>query len=525
MSQLVSLLRPLEGIDERIAELVDHDIPAQVAAKTPTLWGPEATAEASIRLGWTADPSLMSALVTELTELREHLAHEGVSRVILCGMGGSSLAPEVMAKREGVSLEIVDSTHPDQVARSLGSDLSDAVVVVASKSGTTVETATARASFQEAFRSAGIDPLERVIIVTDPGSPLHKEASEAGHRVFLADPEVGGRFSALTAFGLVPTTLAGVDTKKIVDEALNVWGSLQESSADNPGVVLGAALSDPRRDFALLLADELNSPGLGDWIEQLVAESTGKEGKGVLPVVAQEGAPELTLALSDLVSIALAANPASDADVALSAPLGAQFLLWEYATAFCGYLLKLNPFDQPDVESAKVAARGLLESQPSPQPADVTLGECGIWLTAGLNHEIASFDEAWDTVMGALTPSGYLAVQLYSDRLAHSDMDSARAALVSRCGRPVTIGFGPRFLHSTGQFHKGGAPDGVFVQIIVEPTQSIDIPGYPFDFGTLVNAQAQGDRDVLISRGRPVLTIRVPSEETLLEFLAAGGRH
>ena len=525
MSALVSLPRALDGVDERIALLVDHDIPAQVAAGTPTLWGPGATAEASIRLGWTANPSLMKALVAELTVLREILAQEGVSRVILCGMGGSSLAPEVMAKREGVPLEIVDSTHPDQVARSLGSDLSDAVVVVASKSGTTVETATARASFQDAFRRAGIDPLERVIIVTDPSSPLHNEASEAGHRVFLADPEVGGRFSALTAFGLVPTTLAGVDTEKILDEASTVWASLQESSADNPAVVLGAALSDPSRDIALLLADELNSPGLGDWIEQLVAESTGKDRKGVLPVVAQEGAPELSLALPDVLGIALAPKSTMDADVVLSAALGAQFLLWEYATAFCGYLLELNPFDQPDVESAKVAARGLLESQPSPQPADVTLGDCGVWLSTGLSHEIASFDEAWDVVMGALTPSGYFALQLYSDRLAHPEMDSARAGLVARCGRPVTIGFGPRFLHSTGQFHKGGTPDGVFVQVIVEPTQSIEIPGYPFDFGTLVNAQAQGDRDVLIARGRPVLTIRVPSEETLVEFLAAGGRH
>lgn len=503
--------------------MVDTQIPSGVANRNPELWGPEATSEASIRLGWTRHPGNMASLLEEVESLRETFVAQGVTRVVLCGMGGSSLAPEVMAKRDKIALEIVDSTHPDQVARSLHSDLSDAVVVVASKSGTTVETATARAAFSDAFTKAGIDPRERVVIVTDPGSPLHREASDAGHRVFLADPEVGGRFSALTAFGLVPTTLAGVNTRRVLREASAVWDALQGDSEHNPAVLLASALSDPQRDIAVLIADEDTLPGLGDWVEQLVAESTGKDGKGVLPVVAGPHAPEADLELDDVVTVSLSPGTLST-DVTLSAPLGAHFLLWEYATAYVGVLLELNPFDQPDVESAKVAARGLLEEKPEDTNPHSVVGSYSFWLSPGLPETVSSADDAWSAIAEAMGPSSYLAVKLYGDRLAHEDTEVVRAALVERFRRPVTLGFGPRFLHSTGQFHKGGTPDGVFVQVISQPRASIDIPGYPFDFGTLLNAQAAGDRNVLISRGRPVLTVRVPSESDVRKFLIGGAK-
>ena len=523
MSSIVSLREGLQGASSRAHALVERGIPLSVSQRDATLWGPEATPEASIRLGWTRQPGEMLGLIDELESLRKELLGEGVSRVILCGMGGSSLAPEVMAKRDHVELEIVDSTHPDQIARALHSDLSNAVVVVASKSGTTVETATARAAFSAAFSEAGIDPTKRVIIVTDPESPLHLEASAAGHRVFLADPEVGGRFSALTAFGLVPTTLAGVDTRRVIDEASAVWSALQENAEDNPAVALASALSDRARDIALLIADEDSLPGLGDWVEQLVAESTGKDGKGILPVVAGPHAPEATLGLGDVVTISL--SPVSvGSDVTLSAPLGAQFLVWEFATAFAGVLLELNPFDQPDVESAKVAARSLLDAKPEKTAPDSTVGAVSVWLSPGLPDSVGSVDEAWTAVRDAVGPSGYLAVQLYCDRLAHGNTEALRAKLVERLKRPVTIGFGPRFLHSTGQFHKGGTPDGVFVQVISKPQAAIDIPGYPFDFGTLMDAQAAGDRSVLISRGRPVLTVSVDSEEGVTTFLSQGAQ-
>ncbi len=510
----------VDGVNERVARLVDADVPAQVAAGVATLWGPEATEESSKRLGWTADPRDMLGLVGELEALRQEFAGRGIQRVVLCGMGGSSLAPEVMAKRDGVALEIVDSTHPDQVARSLNTELVDTIVVVASKSGTTVETATARASFEQAFRDQGIDPVDRVIIVTDPNSPLHQESSAKGHRVFLADPTVGGRFSALTAFGLVPTTLAGVNTREIVEEAGAVWDSLRVSSAENPAVSLAASLSGAR-DIAILLADEVNAPGLGDWIEQLVAESTGKDGKGVLPVVAEdENSPEVVGNLADVVVVDLAGKGRGDSSIA--GPLGAQFLLWEYATAFVGYLLELNPFDQPDVESAKIAARGLLDQRPTPPEPDCAYGDTKLWLNTDGASSITDDKAAWAAIAAHVGSSSYLSVQLYADRLAVNDTSSLRQGLASRLGRPVTIGFGPRFLHSTGQFHKGGTPDGVFVQVEVVPNAHIDIPGYPFDFTTLVNAQSAGDRGVLIERGRPVLTVQVGNVEALQRFLEAG---
>jgi len=510
----------VSGLDERVSRLVDHDIPAKVAAHVATLWGPEATEESSKRLGWTANPNDMLGLVGELQSLRDELLGQGIHRVVLCGMGGSSLAPEVMAKRDGVALEIVDSTHPDQVARSLNTELADTIVVVASKSGTTVETATARASFEQAFKDQAINPVDRVIIVTDPDSPLHQESSAKGHRVFLADPTVGGRFSALTAFGLVPTTLAGVNTRTIIDEAASVWDSLRQSSAHNPAASLASALSS-ERDIAILLADEDKAPGLGDWIEQLVAESTGKDGKGVLPVVADdEHSPEVSGNLADVVVVDLAGK--GRGDVSVNGSLGAQFLLWEYATAFVGYLLELNPFDQPDVESAKIAARGLLDQRPTPPSPDCSYGETKLWLNTERASSISDDGGAWDAIAAEMGASSFLSVQLYADRLAVSDAPSLRQGLAARIGRPVTIGFGPRFLHSTGQFHKGGTPDGVFVQVEVVPNAHIGIPGYPFDFTTLVNAQSAGDRGVLIERGRPVLTVQVGSVEALQRFLEAG---
>ena len=331
MSAQVSVTHDrLPGYGGRVDRLLSHRIASRVAAADSTVWGDLAQPEASIRLGWVKDPREMLTLIDEVEQVRAELAQSGIDRVVLCGMGGSSLAPEVMAKRDGVDLVILDSTHPDHVAQALGGDLKHTVVVVASKSGTTVETATARATFEQAFSEAGIDPVDRVIIVTDPDSPLHRDAESSGHRVFLADPTVGGRFSALTAFGLVPSTLAGVNTRAIIDEAAEVWSALHRDEDSNPAVSLAAGLGGAHQDIAVLLADETHLPGLGDWIEQLVAESTGKDGKGVLPVVADaQTAPELTLNLHDVVLVSLgAASGGGSSDISVQAPLGAQFLIW-----------------------------------------------------------------------------------------------------------------------------------------------------------------------------------------------------
>ena len=499
----------VSGGQERLQRLIEMQAASRLAAGDSTLWGPDAEAEASIRLGWVSRPEQMLSLVDDIVSLRHHLTQQGVSRVVLCGMGGSSLAPEVMARAHGVALDVVDSTHPDHVRELSTGDLQDTVVVVSSKSGTTVETATAKALFEAAFRDNGIDPTDRMVIVTDPDSPLHHEARSAGYRVFLGDPMVGGRYSALTAFGLVPATLAGVDTAAVLSEATALHESLSVDTADNPASILAAALADLAHD-KVLLPDTSSLPGFGDWVEQLVAESTGKLGRGVLPVVTGSTPPDATLPDTILVS----STPA--ADVRVEHTLGGGFVLWEWATALAGILLGINPFDQPDVESAKKAARALLEDLPErPEP---TQSEGLSFWVSGVEGAPGTLSEAIAAVYGHIGESGYLALQMYTNRL-QTELGSLRDDLAASCRRPVTVGYGPRFLHSTGQFHKGGPATGVFIQVEVVAEADLEIPGYPFSYQQLIDAQAWGDRSVLVERGRPVLTIRVTSHEDLTRVL------
>ncbi|MFC5379590.1 glucose-6-phosphate isomerase [Aquipuribacter nitratireducens] len=517
------------GRGEALERLVAERVASRTASGDATVWGPEAEAEASKRLGWTRLHETSRGLPAEIAALRGELLAEGVDRVVLAGMGGSSLAPEVVCAAHGVPLVTLDATDPGQVRDALV-ELERTVVVVSSKSGGTVETDSQRRAFVEAFEQAGIDPARRVVVVTDPGSPLETAAREAGYRaVFLADPEVGGRYSALTAFGLVPSGLAGADVDRLLDEAAAVAGDCARDDAANPALQLAAAMAavpsadgQGPRDKLVLVDDPAGAlPGLPDWAEQLVAESTGKEGVGVLPVVVPPGAPEVTAGLPDAVVVRCAATHVphgtadvegpEDAHVVVTGPLGAQLLLWEHATAAAGFLLGINPFDQPDVESAKQAARGLLESTPAPREArsthhgvdvvadDATLGSRG---ADGL-------DEAVEALLGHLGPHGYLAVMVYLDRLAHADLAGARDALAARSGRPVTFGWGPRFLHSTGQLHKGGPPVGVFLQVVGDLAEDLPVPGRDFTFGRLKAAQADGDAGVLRDHDRPVLTLRV----------------
>lgn len=507
----------LPALGEPTGSLVADHIPSRVASADSSLWGKDAQPEASIRLGWVADPLLMRPLVDDVNELRRAFAAEGVTRFALCGMGGSSLAPEVMASWSGVELEILDSTHPDQVTQALSGDLAHTAVIVSSKSGTTVETATTRVAFASAFEGLGIDPATRILIVTDPDSPLHKEAESNGHRVFLADPDVGGRFSALSAFGLVPSTLAGVDTATLISDAHDAWAALHDDSVQNPAVVLAAALSTPQRDIAVLTPSDA-TPGLGDWIEQLVAESTGKDGLGVLPVaVASAEPPEALNSADDILVVDLSGTRAAQSLVSIDASLGGSFLLWEYATAFAGVLLGLNPFDQPDVESAKTATRSLLESMPSRQEPSESSARYTLWAPGDQD----TLTEAWSQLRRQVGHSGYLALQVYGNRVELAHFVTIRDELAAKIGRPVTLGFGPRFLHSTGQFHKGGTPDGVFFQLEITPRADRDIPGYPYSFQTLIDAQSWGDRHVLSDRGRPVLTLRVDSVETAHDVLSS----
>lgn len=522
-----------DAVTRWVPELVSERFAGRLFAQDPTLWGEAAEEEAAVRLGWTALHRASRPLVGAVSALRSELEDEGITKVALCGMGGSSLAPEVVCATHGVDLTVVDSSHPDQVRGAL-TDLAATVVVVSSKSGSTVETDSQRRAFVDAFRAAGLDPTRHIVVVTDPGSPLDEQARADGYRVFNADPNVGGRYSALTAFGLVPSGLAGADVERLLDEADTVADLLAEDDEANPGLRLGAALAgtDPLRDKMVLVDEGSGLVGFPDWAEQLVAESTGKDGTGLLPVVvADTTAPEVVLPPKDVTVVRLTADldegedtaPAESidgADVWVRGSLGAQLLLWEVATAVAGRILGIDPFDQPDVESAKTAARGLLDATP---------GRTEPLLTDGPVQVRAAGDPAWlgdatdlssavSALLEQLDPErGYVAVMAYLDRPRLPGLADVRRTLAVRTRRPVTFGWGPRFLHSTGQFHKGGPDMGVFVQITDEPHQDLPVPGREFTFGTLVTAQADGDAEVLAGHGRPVLKLHLGELEAGVE--------
>lgn len=522
-------------VDEALPALVGDLVASRLTASDASLWGPEAEAEASVRLGWVEAVSLSRPLVPEILALRAELAAQGIDRVVLAGMGGSSLAPEVIAQTAGVSLVILDSTAPGQVLAALdgdapSEDLRRTVLVVSSKSGSTVETDSAKRVFEAAFRDLGIDPAERLVVVTDPGSPLDEAARAAGYRVFNADPTVGGRYSALTAFGLVPAGLAGVDIDALLDEAESALLPLAIDSPDNPGLVLGAAIAAGAADKLGIVADGTPIEGLGDWIEQLIAESTGKEGTGVLPVVLLPVSPELDSRPADLQIVRLVEDAGDFAgsdrhrgEIIVSGALGAQFLLWEYATAIAGRILGINPFDQPDVESAKIAARGLLDARPEPEPAAFVQGGVEVRVSEPELAASGTIAGVLDALWARLAGDGYVSVQAYVNRLEFTQLPGLREMVAADSGRPTTFGWGPRFLHSTGQYHKGGPAQGVFLQILEASDVDLEIPGLPFTFAELIRAQAAGDARVLAGHERPVvsLTITDPATDVLALFEAA----
>ncbi|SDL21116.1 glucose-6-phosphate isomerase [Arthrobacter sp. ok362] len=501
--------------EQHLPALLEDRIATRIFAKDHTLWGPDAEQESAVRLGWVEAATVSQPVVSDILELRDALKAEGVTRIVLCGMGGSSLAPEVIAGTAGVELTVLDSTDPEQVSAALADRLTETAIVVSSKSGSTVETDSQRRIFEQAFTDAGIDAKSRIIIVTDPGSPLDKASREAGYRaVFNADPNVGGRFSALTAFGLVPCGLAGVDIQGFLVEAEEAAEILNEDSEDNIGLALGTALggTNPLRNKIVIAEDGSGIVGFADWAEQLIAESTGKLGTGVLPVVAGPASPEAILGAPDVLVVRLVAADADvqlgENEVAIAGGLATQMMVWEFATAVAGRLLGINPFDQPDVEAAKIAARGLLDAQPEPTPANFTDGAIevrgGEWLGGA-----ATAAEAVSALLGELGPDSYLSVQAYFDRLAYANLEGVRDELAAVSGRPVTFGWGPRFLHSTGQFHKGGPAIGVFLQVTAASATDLAIPDRPFTFGELISAQAAGDAQVLSEHGRPVLRLHL----------------
>lgn len=514
------------AVANSVPGLVADKVASRIAAKDFTLWGKDAEAESSIRLGWVTSATDSAPLVDSILALKAEFAAKGVTRFVLCGMGGSSLAPEVITRTAGVDLVVLDSTHPDQIGAALAGDLAKTAIIVSSKSGSTVETDSQKRIFEKAFTDAGIDKTDRVVVVTDPGSPMEAAAKADGYRIFNADPTVGGRYSALTAFGLVPSGLAGVDIAGLLNDANSVAELLASDDANNPALILGAALATTpgefgNRDKIGIVSDGTPILGFGDWAEQLIAESTGKLGRGVLPVALEPDSQELHSGLADLLAVHVVADAtvASGDAVAVSGSLGAQFLLWEYATVIASRLIGVNPFDQPDVESAKIAARAMLESRDAVIPAQFVAESVEVRSTElALNGSTLS--EAVKALLAKLSDDdGYVSIHAYLDRTSAPEAEELRDLFAKKTRRPVTFGWAPRFLHSTGQYHKGGPRQGVFLQVVSVSVQDIQVPGRDFTFGELIASQAAGDAKVLGALGRPVLTLTLAEAKVGLQAL------
>lgn len=514
--------------------LVAADVPQKLADKDATLWGPQAQAEAAIRLGWVDTFRHSRKLLPQLAELAEEL--RDLDHVVLAGMGGSSLAPEVITRTLGRPLTVLDTTDPGQVRAAIADRLERTVVVVASKSGSTVETDSHRRAYWQAFLDAGLSEAEaarRFVFVTDPGSPLAAVGEQQGSVVILADPNVGGRYSALTAFGLVPSALAGVEVAELLDQAEELAASLGQDK-ENPALALGAALGAAAtngRDKVALVSDGTGIDGLGDWAEQLLAESTGKSGVGILPVVVEApdspgvtGPDVLTVSYGGALPPGAVPGGGVRPDLAVNGPLGAQFLAWEYATAVAGVVLGIDPFNQPNVtESKENTNRILTAGAPVESPTFVDGAVQGYWSAPG-GAAPQDLPGALRLLLDGLGDDGYLAVMAYLDRFGDAAAAQVRPALAAVTGRPVTFGWGPRFLHSTGQYHKGGPQVGSFLQITGAVDEDLPVPGKPYSFGELQAAQAAGDREALTGRGRPLLRLHLTDRAAGVAQLLAAAR-
>lgn len=457
-----------------------NTLAARLAAKDESLWGSHASTDAEQRLGWLDLPTSSRTLLPAIDSLAAWARSRNLENVILSGMGGSSLASEVICAFEHKRIEILDSTDPHQVARVLNMDLSRSVIVIASKSGTTLETLVHRAVLESKVRELGLDPAGHFVIITDPESPLAEYADRVGYRVLHSDPHVGGRFSALGASGLLPSALAGVDVSELLDDAQGAAHSFL--LPDSPAVKLAAALAHHAQSFPYV---EIASPhGLGDWIEQLLAESTGKEGKGVLPIVV----PALGSARPQVLSVALNGE---SGDIEISATLGEHFLLWEWATALLCAHMQVNAFDQPNVAETKERANAILNSQQRARNGSM---DGNIEVVGDPMSAIAAISEFLSRV------DGYIGVMAFLDREKDSRAKILRTLLERSSGAPTTFGWGPRFLHSTGQIHKGGPLIGSFLQLTTERAEDIAIPESQFTFHQLQLAQAAGDELALRSR-------------------------
>jgi transaldolase/glucose-6-phosphate isomerase len=518
----------------------------RIWAHDHTVWRDDPT-EITNRLGWLHLPETMPKRLDRIRRFVDGVREDGFRHVLLLGMGGSSLAPETFSVTFGnasdhPALHVLDSTHPDTVSSiEQQVDLMKTLFLVATKSGTTTETlALFRYFYNRAVASGASAPGRQFAAITDPVSPLIDVASRHGFReTFESDPNLGGRYSALSHFGLVPASLLGIDVADLLWRAQEVSracageAKLEENAAARLGGLLGAEAGEGRDKVTFILSDEVSS--FGSWAEQLIAESTGKDRTGLVPVVGEPvGSPDVYgtdrvfvhLRVAGDVSqdaaieeLAEAGHPVARIDLSDRYALGGQFFLWELATSIVGHILQINPFDQPNVEAAKVLSREMVKE----------------YELTGSVPEVTTMKPTADVVARFLDASDagdYVAIQAYLP--PRKEVVDALGAILTviRDQRRVatTVGFGPRFLHSTGQLHKGDRGNGLFIQLVVDPERDVPIPdktgeqASTLTFGTLIAAQAAGDRQALVDAGRRVITLRLRRGQTVaqLQELAQG---
>jgi glucose-6-phosphate isomerase len=540
------------------------DFAVRLWRKDTTLWSADPAHQrvAADRLGWLDLPARMRGEVAGLRRFAAEVAEEEFTHVVLLGMGGSSLAPEVMslmssARNHALDLTVLDNTSPAAVrAVADAHDPRRTLFLVASKSGTTVEVSCFERYFFEWVRRVQANRAGRSFVaITDPGTPLEKLARKRGYRrVFLNPTDVGGRYSALSLFGLVPAALIGTDLDALLESAAAELAASQRDPLGGEGVGFGAELGAAAlagRDKLTLAFSPAWAP-FGTWVEQLVAESTGKDGRGILPVEGETiGAAALAAADRVFVStpdleaalgraIAHSACPAWLMDLPGPAALGAAFLRWEIATATAAAVLELDPFDEPNVAEAKQATetvleRALAEGHFPEEPPLAEASGCRIWAAGRAERalqesRVTEPASAVGALLALARPGDYLALLAYLRRTpaVHERLQRLRAAAGALCGLATTLGYGPRFQHSTGQLHKGGPDTGLFLQITADEGPDLEIPGERFSFATLRRAQAAGDFEVLARRGRRIVRLHLdaPAERALdavIEDLARVG--
>ncbi len=529
------------AVDRRLADWEAEGICRRIWDRDPTVWAETDLPELSDRLGWLTLPGEMAAQLEELKGFASTVAEGSMTHVVLAGMGGSSLAPEVfqatLGNAEGYpELIVLDSTHPDAV-RSIDDriDLATTLFVIASKSGTTLETMSFFQYFWARLGAAGLAQGDHFIALTDPGSQLAELAeTRRFRRVFETPPEVGGRYSALTAFGLVPAALIGADVDQILASAAAVAAACSAATpaTENPGLVLGAIWGEA----ALAGRDKVTfvvSPSLTafpNWLEQLIAESTGKDGTGIVPVAGEDLAPPEGYADdrlfvryrlagengadSELAALAKAGHPVVTIELAQLEDLGGEIFRAEFATAAAGAVLGIHPFNQPDVQLAKELARQAMAG-------DLNGGApIGAVSPANANELM--------TWLGSLPEGGYIGLQAYAPMTATTTelLQALRLHLRDATNAATTVGFGPRFLHSTGQLHKGGPSKAIFMQLVTEPAEDLPVPETDYAFGNLIAAQAEGDYRALQERGQQVLRVQLGQDsdlglETLIDSVSS----